>query len=73
MSQLITAAKKSIRRKSPNEYEDLDRGTTDAGFCREDAFRENADMHCNFGQELEMNSVSVVPDGMCNTYCLVLI
>lgn len=72
MSQiLITAAKKSGRKKSTNNYEDLDRIQTPSERRRDDVF-DSYESLGHVSQELEMNSVSVVPDGefFSNSYVL---
>lgn len=66
MSQILSAAKRSVRGKSSSEYEDLDRSQDFAQARRDDVF-DGHDSLGNVGQELEMNSVSVVPDGMFST------
>ncbi len=62
MSQIISAAKRSVRKKSGGEYEDLDK-SHDSGQKRDFVFGESMDSFGPATQELEMNSVSVVPDG----------
>ncbi|XP_065201396.1 synaptic vesicle 2-related protein isoform X1 [Planococcus citri] len=59
MSQILSAAKRSVSKKSGVNYEDLD-AVQDTR--RNEAFSEGPDSISHMGQELEMNSVSVVPD-----------
>lgn len=61
MSQILSAARKSVSKKSGVNYEDLD-AVQDTR--RNEAFSEGPDSISHMGQELEMNSVSVVPDGI---------
>lgn len=62
MSQILNATKRSIRNRVSNDYEDLDRGK-DLGCKRNEAYGECYESLGSVSQELEMNSVSVVPDG----------
>lgn len=61
MSQILTAAKRSVSKKSGVSYEDLDNSSE---IRRNEAFTEGNDSLPHMGQEMEMDSVSVVPDGM---------
>lgn len=60
MSQILTAAKRTVSKKSDVNYEDLD---NTAECRRHETFCDGTDSLSHIGQELEMNSVSVVPDG----------
>lgn len=63
MSQILSVASRAVRGKSAaSKYEDLDgpdKSSSDGG-RRGSGGGENM-----MGQELEMNSVSIVPDGRC--------
>lgn len=63
MSQILNATKRSIRNRATTDYEDLDKGK-DMGVKRNDAYGECYESLGSVTQDLEMNSVSVVPDGM---------
>lgn len=62
MSQILSAAKRSVRIKASNEYEDLDKNPDSVQTRRDDIFEGN-DSLGHVSQEMEMNSVSVIPDG----------
>lgn len=68
MSQILNVTKRSIRNRVLNDYEDLDRGK-DLGVKRNEAYGECYESLGSVSQELEMNSVSVVPDGIVFISC----
>nr|CAD7460197.1 unnamed protein product [Timema tahoe] len=57
MSQILSAVNRTTRGRSTSNYEDLDKTTTNVD--------ENYESH--FGEEIEMTSVSVVPDARSQT------
>lgn len=63
MSQILSAAKRSVRINANNEYEDLDKNPDAVQSRRDDVFEGN-DSLGRVSQEMEMNSVSVIPDGI---------
>lgn len=61
MSHLLTAAKKAVTERSTSNYEDLD-DSHEPTNRKEEVFPDGGSS-LGATQELEMNSVSVVPDG----------
>jgi hypothetical protein len=71
MSQILSAVRRTTRGRSAAEYEDLDGQVTESlpsinSIPRQ--LEDHYDNHMAEADEIEMTSVSVVPDGMYNSW-----
>jgi hypothetical protein len=67
MSQILSAVRRTTRRRSTAEYEDLDEHVTESlpsVSIIPRQLEDHYDNHMAETDEIEMTSVSVVPDGM---------
>jgi hypothetical protein len=70
MSQILSAVRRTTRGRSAAEYEDLDRQVTESlpsSGTVPRQLEDHYDNHMAEADEIEMTSVSVVPDGMYNS------
>jgi hypothetical protein len=69
MSQILSAVRRTTRGRSASEYEDLDEHVTESlpsATTVPRQLEDHYDNHMAEADEIEMTSVSVIPDGLYN-------